>query len=276
MWYLSMTEERMSEQPRWLLFVPMYNCERQIGRVLAQVTEHLANRIAEVFVVDNGSTDAGPQLASEAIQSLAVPRAYVVQNDDNYNLGGSHKVAFQRCLDQGYDGVVVFHGDDQGSLVDLLEGLPDWPAEECVLGSRFMLGSSLQGYALHRTLANVVFNGIYSVLARKILWDLGSGLNWYSRRFIERGLWRTCRDNLTFNYDLLLRTASTPGATFRFVPITWREDDQVSNAKLTRHGVDMLRILQTYGRSRRHFVETDRSGFVGERTWTVLAEKTGA
>ena len=256
--------------PRWMLFVPMYNCGPQIPRTLGQITPELAARLHEVFVVDNGSTDDGPERAIEALQHIDVESKLVVRNDDNYNLGGSHKVAFQRCLDEGYDGLIVFHGDDQGRLADLLAELPDHPATECVLGARFMPGSELVGYAPHRTAANVAFNLLYSLPARQMLWDLGSGLNWYSRRFIERGLWRTCSDDLTFNYDLILRTAATPGATVSFVPITWREDDQVSNAKLTKHGLKMLSIFKEYTLHRRRYCEADRSGFRGQRTYTVL------
>ena len=40
-----------------LLFIPMYNCEKQITRVLDQIDEKLSEYIAETIVVDNRSTD---------------------------------------------------------------------------------------------------------------------------------------------------------------------------------------------------------------------------
>jgi len=42
---------------RVLLFVPAYNCEGQLPRVLAQLTPELQRLFDEVVVVDNRSTD---------------------------------------------------------------------------------------------------------------------------------------------------------------------------------------------------------------------------
>ncbi len=254
-----------------MLFVPMYNCAPQIRRTLGQLTPELQRRFAEVFVLDNGSTDGGPEVVLELAADLPHTALHVAKNTDNYGLGGSHKVAFQRCIDEGYDGLVVFHGDDQGRLADLMDVLEAHvPGMDCVLGSRFMRGSKISGYAPHRIAANVVFNGIFSAITLSSLWDLGSGLNFYTREFLEQGLWRKCADDLTFNYYLILQTASAPDVRFSFVPISWREDDQVSNAKLFSHGQKMLRIISAFLRDRETFLWEDHSGFEGERTYEIL------
>ncbi len=47
---------------------------------------------------------------------------------------------------------------------------------------------------------------------------------------------------LTFNYYLILGVVRN---RFRlgFFPLTWREDDQISNAKLSKMGFQLLRIV---------------------------------
>ncbi len=42
-----------------LLFIPMYNCEKQIVRVLDQLHGEILNYINEVLIVNNRSTDNG-------------------------------------------------------------------------------------------------------------------------------------------------------------------------------------------------------------------------
>ena len=256
----------------WLLFVPAYNCAPQLPRTLAQVAAldpADRARFAEVMVVDNGSADGGPAVAvAWAAAHLRDVPVLVVRNDANYGLGGSHKVAFQRCLDQGHAGVIVLHGDDQGRLADLLPTvIADEGRTECVLGARFMRGSRLAGYSLHRVAANVVFDLLFSIATRAALWDLGSGLNAYTRAFLERRVWEGCADDLTFNYHLIVRTVRA-GASIRFVPISWREEDQVSNAKLFRHGVTMLGILWRTLVSPAAFCATDHATTRPPRTWT--------
>lgn len=258
---------------RWLLFIPMYNCAPQITRTLEQLTPALRGRFAEVFVVDNGSTDGGPEKAlAYAREHLSDTTVRVVRNDNNLGLGGSHKVAFQHCLDAGHDGLFVFHGDDQGRLNDLVSEMDRFPDTECVLGARFMWGSKLVGYAPHRILANVAFNAIFSAISLRVLWDLGSGLNYYSRAFVERRLWEGCAEDLTFNYHLILRTARISGLSLAFVPISWREEDQVSNAKLFSHGVTMLGIVWNFLLFRGHFTRVDHSTAPRPRTWTELGQ----
>ncbi|TVQ86537.1 MAG: glycosyltransferase family 2 protein [Deltaproteobacteria bacterium] len=252
----------------FMLFIPMYNCEAQITRTLAQVTPEVQAQLAEVFVVDNRSSDGGAQAALRyASENLTGVPTLVVRNDANQGLGGSHKVAFQRCLDQGYRGVIVLHGDDQGRLSDILPAIEQYSEAECILGARFMPASRLQGYSLHRIAANIVFNGIFSTLSRRVLWDLGSGLNVYRRAFVERRLWDGCADDLTFNYHLILRTAIVPDCSIAFHPISWREDDQVSNAKLFRHGLTMIKIVKEFLMDPQAFARRDYSEAPQPRTW---------
>ena len=42
-----------------LLFIPMYNCEKQIIRVLNQLRSEVSEYITEVIIVNNRSTDDG-------------------------------------------------------------------------------------------------------------------------------------------------------------------------------------------------------------------------
>lgn len=253
-----------------MLFIPMYNCAPQIPRVLGQLTPELQAQFAEVFVVDNGSTDGGAEAAIEKAKELVHTKVIVARNDENYHLGGSHKVAFERCIEQGYRGLVVFHGDDQGTLADLMEVLPTLDPEiDCVLGARFMPGSRLKGYAPVRIAANIAFNGIFSAITLRPLWDLGSGLNYYRREFLERRLWEKTGNDLTFNYYLILRTAVSD-ASIHFVPISWREDDQISNAQLIPHGKKMLRIIRDFTFRRRWWLDQRHDDHPRPRSYTVL------
>ena len=104
-----------------LLFIPMYNCEKQIPRVLGQLTDEVCSYLSEVIVVNNRSTDGGEQVAADHLKARNLPiKAKVLRNDDNYGLGGSHKVAFRYAMDHGFDYVIVLHGDDQGDISNIL------------------------------------------------------------------------------------------------------------------------------------------------------------
>ena len=166
-----------------LLFIPMYNCEKQIPRVLGQLTDEVCSYLSEVIVVNNRSTDGGEQVAADYLKQRNLPiKAKVLRNDDNYGLGGSHKVAFRYAMDHGFDYVIVLHGDDQGDISNILPYLKNREYEkyDCFLGARFMKGSQLQGYSAFRTFGNRVYDLLFSAVCRYMVYDLGSGLNMYN------------------------------------------------------------------------------------------------
>jgi glycosyltransferase involved in cell wall biosynthesis len=242
----------------------MYNCANQIGRVVSQVERAVAAGVdLAVLLIDNRSRDDTLEMARTALARAALPEAWLLQNNDNYGLGGSHKVAFGFARDHGFDHLIVLHGDDQGSLADILPLLAagEHVLTDALLGARFQPGARLQGYSRLRTVANHVFNAIFSIVAGRRLYDLGSGLNLFRTAIFDDGFHWRYADDLTFNYYLILGLVHH-GRTIGFFPISWREDDQVSNAKLTSQGLRMLRLLAGRITSRRAF-------FAGEHRATV-------
>jgi len=228
-----------------LVFIPAYNCAAQIGRVLKQLdTEDAKRLIGGVVVVDNRSTDGTRETAQTALAALDLPHKMLLHNDDNYGLGGSHKVAINYARDTGFDHLVVLHGDDQGSIGDLLPYIDAGRHQDLdfFMGARFMKGSQLQGYSMLRTLANQVFNLIFSTLSGRRLYDLGSGLNLFRVSAFSDDFHLKHADDLTFNYYLIFNVVRRK-ARLAFFPLTWREDDQISNAKLSKMGVQLLRIV---------------------------------
>jgi dolichol-phosphate mannosyltransferase len=245
---------------RVLLFIPMYNCAAQIPRVIAQLTPRVRALIDEVVVVNNRSTDDGEAVAAKALSGLDGLSARVLRNDDNYGLGGSHKVAFQHALAHGFDYCIVLHGDDQGDIADLAPLLEAGAHRgvDCLLGARFMAGSRLVGYSRLRTFGNHVFNLIYSAASGRRIFDLGSGLNIYSVKALANRTWLRHADDLTFNYHMILHSIAQ-GWRIAFFPLAWREDDQTSNVKLVAQSLRVLGIAWRYATARADYLAADYS-----------------
>lgn len=254
-----MKSEHAGQRERILLFIPMYNCEKQIGRVLQQISLDVEAVIAEIIVVDNRSSDSSIEAAIGASESIKIPFR-IFRNDSNYGLGGSHKVAFQYALANSFDYVIILHGDDQGDVSDVLPHIAAGSHRHCdaLLGARFMNGSRLSGYSKMRTAGNIFFNALYSLVVRKSISDLGSGLNVYSVKKLADRWWLKNADDLTFNYHMLLRSYNY-GWRVQYFPLVWREDDQVSNVKLIRQASRVLSIPLFYAFSQRKYMGSDYS-----------------
>lgn len=257
-----------------LVFIPAYNCEKQVPRVLEQLLdERIAPWVGECIVVNNRATDG----TETAVQNwmAAHPQAPVrlLRNDRNYGLGGSHKVAFGYAVQHGYEHLVVLHGDDQGDIRDLLPLLEsgEYQKHDCCLGSRFMKGSRIQGYSALRIVGNYGFNWLFTLVAGQKITDLGSGLNLYAVAPLRSGYYKKFPDTLYFN-DCMILALCHLRQKVHFFPISWREEDQVSNNKLTSFGVSLLRLCWEYLRGRDAFVNKEwRTEPTGEYTSAVVA-----
>lgn len=260
---------------RILLFIPMYNCEKQISRVFEQLTDEVCSYLGQVIIVNNRSTDNGEMIVENCLSERKFPvKVRLLRNDKNYGLGGSHKVAFQYAVKNGFDYVIVLHGDDQGDISNILPYLKNkkYQKYDCFLGARFMRGSKLLGYSKFRTFGNCIFNILFSIGCGCGVYDLGSGLNMYRVDILRDGFYIRYTDNLIFNCCMLMGSAFYKH-TIRFFPITWREDDQVSNVKMANQAFATLKLLGRYVFHKKKFIlEEHRDKITNDYTAKIIYE----
>lgn len=241
-----------------LLFIPGYNCECQITRVLDQLDGNVMKYISEIIMVNNISSDKTEEKVIEYILSHPQIPIKLLRNQENYGLGGSHKTAFNYAIEKQFDYVIVLHGDDQGDIRDLLPVLQSrvYKKYDCCLGARFMKGSRLKGYSKFRTLGNVIYNILFSLVVKRKVYDLGAGLNIYDIKMLNDRFWFKFPDKLTFNYCMIM-AADYYKHNIRFFPISWREDDQVSNVKMMNQAINVLGMLCKYFFIKNKFIKSD-------------------
>ncbi len=245
-----------------LVFIPAYRCAPQIVRVLKQFDAAMQKRVHTVMVVDNQSPDdtlAAAQACGE--QVFRHCRFIAWRNQANYGLGGSHKAAFRYAIEHGFDHLLVLHGDDQGRVQDAIAAIDSIDAMDvdCMLGARFMKGSDIRGYSRFRTLGNRVYNGLFSIVAGHRIYDLGSGLNLYRLKNFQEFYYKPFPDDLTFNYVMLLGSLHRQQKV-SFFPISWREEDQLSNVKLFRQAFKVLALLAGFALRRGSFLQSEMRG----------------
>ena len=228
------------------LFIPTYNCEKQITRVLRQLTPEVCAYFKEIIIYDNISSDQTVARAWKHITEHQLP-VKVVINEENVNLGGTHKIAFKYAVDQGFDYCFILHGDDQAHIQDF-KHIFEQPSlsHDLILGSRFSLESKRDNYSRVRTLGNLFFNTLASARFATIVPDFGgSGLNGFNVKFIQSHILPeidTYDIDLTFHTYLLMKSLKVK-AKVAFHPISWREYDQKSNVKLLNQTKKLFSIL---------------------------------
>lgn len=249
----------------------MYNCEKQIPRVLEKVSKsQLYPMIDTVLIIDNVSKDASLESAKKTIDLHKMEKALLVQNKQNVGLGGSHKAAFNYAKKNGFDFLIVLHGDDQGDVNDFAEIIQSGMIErfDAVLGSRFSKGSKTPGYSTFRIFGNRTFNLIFSFIALRSIHDLGAGLNCYRVKSLNS--YEKFPDNLVFNVFMLMKHLSFK-EKIMFHPIAWREEDQISNVKMFSQALQTMKYFMKYlFRKKRFLLKEHRETIVKDYAFNTI------
>lgn len=245
---------------RIMLFIPAYNCEKQIPRVLAKLNDSLQKHIQEVVIIDNRSTDNTIEAAKQAAEKLTI-KTTILRNKENYNLGGSIKSAFIYAIKNHYDYMIALHGDDQADLRDLLPLLDsgEYHNQDIIIGARFHPQSTLQGYSKVRILGNKILNIMCGLINHRKVDDLIAGINCFKIDFFKNQFFMGFPNNLTFDAHVLLY-AFNKKARIKYIPVTWREEDQISNAKVVKQALIIMKLFISYLFKRDKVFQANKSG----------------
>jgi glycosyltransferase involved in cell wall biosynthesis len=228
-----------------LLAIPCYNCERQIERVIQNLDAIQTDSIDEIIFINNNSSDQTAAMIQRRAKGQIKRKATLLNNHKNYGLGASFKIAFRYSLENRFDYFLFFHGDDQASTDDinlLSNEVRRTPHLSAVLGSRFASQSRLEGYSSIRKHGNIFLNFIFSLLTGLTITDIGSGINIYRTKDLESLKIQLWPNHIAFDINLLLGLIEAK-KQFIFMPVSWREQDQVSNAGNIKTGLTVLLML---------------------------------
>ncbi len=116
---------------RTLVAVPVFNEQKHVARVLERLREHHAD---DVLVIDDGSTDATPQL-------LATFPVEVIRHSTNRGYGRSMQDAFRWAAVDGFDWVITMDCDEQHEPESLPAFLDAMHADDAdvISGSRYLV-----------------------------------------------------------------------------------------------------------------------------------------
>jgi glycosyltransferase involved in cell wall biosynthesis len=131
------------------IFIVAYNALTTLSKVLKRITPEVWKNVEQVVVFDDASQDATYELAVGIQTMTNLPNLRVLKHAKNLGYGGNQKSGYKYFIDQGFDIVVLLHGDGQYApellshmYAPLVRGEAD-----AVFGSRMMkdFGGPLKG-----------------------------------------------------------------------------------------------------------------------------------
>ena len=105
-----------------LIFIPAYNVEKQILRVLRKIPlEKLNNHFIRILIIEDNSKDKTRQIVEDYLKEVKNNNSFeLIKNEKNHGYGGVQKIAFNYALRNNFDYVImtnrIIENRDQNTL----------------------------------------------------------------------------------------------------------------------------------------------------------------
>jgi glycosyltransferase involved in cell wall biosynthesis len=240
--------KNISSDCRILCFIPTRNCETLIVKTLSCFKGEVLEYIDEILLVDNDSQDLTVQNAKKILSLVSVEKATIFQNIKNHGLGGSYKIAFKYAFDQGYDYLLVVHGDGSCDVRDLLPELRlgRYSRWDMLLSNRLALTANRKNFSTQRLIGNKIISLIASVLTWRWIPDFSSGpINLYRVSSFLTKFSNPIKnfDNTIYFANFLLLYGLYTRRDFRYFNINLDEKEKKPLHKLVQHFAKLVLIL---------------------------------
>lgn len=227
--------------------IPAYNAARHIDAVLERVSGLVPSGLAQVVVVDDGSTD---DTADRVQRHPSTPyRLELLRRPKNGGYGAAMKQGLAAAAAIAPDLVACIHADGQyapEALPGLMRALSA-RGLDLLQGSRIASGTALQGgMPLYKYLGNSLLNRIENRTLELSLTDYHSGYLLYGPRALALPLQRLSD---SFDFDLeVIASARARGLAVGEAAVPTHYGDEISHLNPLTYGLRVLRVLWNYRR----------------------------
>jgi glycosyltransferase involved in cell wall biosynthesis len=232
-------------QKRVAIFIVAYQAERFIESVLERIPEQLRGLLAEIYVIDDSSSDHTFETARAAGERLG-SNVTVLRTPFNRGYGGNQKLGYLHAVKQGFDYVVLLHGDGQYApeyLPQILRAIgKDEP--DAVIASRMIRRRDALrgGMPLYKWVGNQVLTGIENRVLGSHLSEFHSGYRAYKVEALGSLPFELNSDGFHFDTELLIQLLST-GRRIEEIPVPTFYGDEISRVNGLAYAANCLKAV---------------------------------
>jgi glycosyltransferase involved in cell wall biosynthesis len=237
----------MKKNLKIAIFIPAYNAAKTLPIVIDRIPEEVKKNAAEIFIVDDASAD-NTYLIGVGYQAInQLPNLKVYRNEKNKGYGGNQKYAYRYAIENGFDVVVMLHGDAQYAPEKISHLLEPFEREEAdmVFGSR-MSGHPLKGgMPLHKFIGNKFLTAAANIILKTKLSEYHSGYRVYSCEALKKVPFEKCSDDFHFDTEIIIQF-KIKGLRISERPIPTYYGDERCHVNVISYGLNVLKSLLQY------------------------------
>jgi len=207
----------------------------------------MMDQIDEILGVDNASEDNTHLVGIGYAQQKGLSKLKVHRSAVNGGYGGSQKVGYRYAIDNGFDAVVMLHGDGQYApekMEYLLEPIYQGKADH-VFGSRMTGDPRAGGMPIHRFLGNRFLTIMENWMLGWNLSEYHSGYRIYTTDALRRIPFEKNSNEYHFDSQILVQVRMAGlRVVERTIPTYYGSEK--CYVPLMKYGVDVLKTMAEY------------------------------
>lgn len=214
---------------RVAIFIVTYNAEHHIESVLNRIPTWVAEKLSEIYIVDDRSTDDTFRKAKKIQWSEEIVPLRIFQTPHNQGYGGNQKLGYSYAIQKGFDIVVLLHGDGQYAPEYLPHILAAYTEKvDAVFGSRFLQrGNAIKGgMPIYKWLGNRILTKIQNALLKSQMSEMHSGYRSYRQSALKQIPFRYNSRDFDFDADIIVQFHAA-GLKIKEIPIPTYYGDEI-------------------------------------------------
>lgn len=237
------------------ILIVAYNAVTTLSQVLKRIPAPVWANVEQVAVFDDASQDATYELALGLKALNENTKLQVLKQAKNLGYGGNQKAGYKYFIEQGFDVVVLLHGDGQYApevLARMYHGIVTGQCD-AIFGSRMMkdFGGPLKGgMPLYKYLGNRVLSHFENHTLGLNLTEFHSGYRAYNLHSLAQIDFSRMTDDFHFDTEIIIKLHHQ-GFKIHEVPIPTFYGDEICYVNGMRYAKDILRAVYRYDRTRR-------------------------
>lgn len=220
---------RVLEENRVAIFIVAYNAEKHIKKVLGRIPTWVAERLTEIFVIDDRSSDNTFEVATKVEWPSQYAPLRIFRTPYNQGYGGNQRLGYLYAIEQGFDIVVLLHGDGQYAPEALPFILAPYDGgTDAVFGSRFInpLGAIKGGMPLYKWVGNRILTRTQNLILGAKMSEMHSGYRSYRTSALRQIPFTNNSLGFDFDADIIVQFHAA-GFHITEVPIPTYYGDEI-------------------------------------------------
>lgn len=214
---------------RVAIFIVAYNAEHHIESVLHRIPAWVAEKLSEIYIIDDRSTDDTFRKAKQIQWSKGIVPLKIFQTPYNLGYGGNQKLGYRYAIRRDFDIVVLLHGDGQYAPEYLPYILAAYREDvDAVFGSRFLQRGNARkgGMPAYKWLGNRILTKVQNTLLKSQMSEMHSGYRSYRISALKQIPFHYNSRDFDFDADIIVQLHAA-GLKIKEIPIPTYYGDEV-------------------------------------------------